>query len=113
MLAIRIRTCAEQELDISPPMVLDHSKNWPGIEAVNDAVHECIWAITRGKGIVGVGVLERKSSPAVGEKVTKDEGVGVGCSISGGEIMAVESRVEVGILKDVRAGLRHERKSIM
>lgn len=101
MLAVRIRTCAEQELDIGLPMVLDGSKKRRVIETVDDAVHECIWAIARGKGVVGVGVVERGLSLAVREKVTEDEGIGVGGSFNGGEIMAVNSRVEVGILKDV------------
>lgn len=95
MLAVRIRTCAKQELDVCLPMVLDGSKERRVIEAVNDAVHECIRAIARGEGICGVGVVERGLGPAVGEKVTKDEGVAAGGGFHGGKIMAVESGVEV------------------
>ena len=74
-----------------------------------DAVHECIRAIAKAKGIIGAGVEERRLGPAVGEGPTK-EGAGVFGGFNGGEIMAVESGAEIGILKNII--LQHEWKSL-
>lgn len=86
MLAVRVSACAEQELDVCLPTALDGSKERRVIEAVNDAVHECIRPIARGEGVWGVGVVEWGLGPAMGEKVTKEEGVGAGGGFDDGEI---------------------------